>query len=307
MCLCVCLCLCLCFFVSLCLCRSLCVAAAQWASSIRHEPVRVLMHYGLQQCPVESYPLSGTKNTFTCYRKWTDGGNVAPLLAEDVERAKPEPTAADDLQWCVGGLDDDDEDDDAEEQDAAEPKSGGHNPIPGDVSHPAKRRRDDAARGTTHKRRKHTSHDTATCALCARPERKKNEVTSSAKWEGRLFEFSGRRFHEQCLLWSSGLDVSEDTATSLVVVDPSPLLLACCPRTCLTPLPGARSNPVTNGREVDRTSLTRTYRICSSRAATACARDARNLAHPSAATSAAASACSTFSARGGFAVLSTPR
>ena len=43
------------------------------------------MHYGLQQCPVESYPLSGTKNTFTCYRKWTDGGNVAPLLAEDVE------------------------------------------------------------------------------------------------------------------------------------------------------------------------------------------------------------------------------
>lgn len=97
------------------------------------------------------------------------------------------------------------------------------------MSHPAKRRRDDAARGTTHKRRKHTSHDTETCALCARPERKKNEVTSSAKWEGRLFEFSGRRFHEQCLLWSSGLDVSEDTATSLVVVDPSPLLLACCP------------------------------------------------------------------------------
>ena len=74
------------------------------------------MHYGLQQCPVESYPLSGAKNTFTCYRKWTDGGNVAPLLREDVERAKPEPTAADDLQWCVGGLDDDDEDD-AEEQD----------------------------------------------------------------------------------------------------------------------------------------------------------------------------------------------
>ena len=252
---------------------------------------------------MESYPLSDAKNTFTCYRKWIDGGNGAPLLREDVERAKPEPTAADDLQWCVGGLDDDDEDDEEEQdegQDAAEPTSG-------DAAHPAKRRRDDAAGATTHKRRKHSSHDMAICALCARPERKKSEATTPAKWEGRMFEFSGRRFHEQCLLWSSGLDVSKDTAASLVVIDRLLLLVVFCRRTCLTLLPCGRSSPVMNGREVDQTSLTRTSRICSSRAATASARDARNLAHPSAATSAAVSVCSTFSAHDGSAAPSTPR
>jgi len=174
----------------------------QWASSIRHEPVRVLMQYGLEQCPVDSYPLSNVKHTFTCYRKWIEGGNGAPLLREDIDRAKPASTAADDLQWCVDGLDDDD-DDDAEEQDAAAKSS--------DAPHGAKRQRDDMT-STTHKRRRRSDHGTALCALCARPERKKNEASSTEKWEGRLFEFSGRRFHEQCLLWSSGLDVSEDRA-----------------------------------------------------------------------------------------------
>jgi hypothetical protein len=163
------------------------------------------MQYGLEQCPVESYPLSNAKHMFTCYRKWTDGGHGAPLLLEDIDRAKPASTAADDLQWCVDGLDDDD-DDDTEEQDAARAESS-------DAPHGAKRRRDEMTPTATHKRRRRSDHGTALCALCARPERKKNEASSSAKWEGRLFEFSGRRFHEQCLLWSSGLDVSEDRAT----------------------------------------------------------------------------------------------
>ena len=59
------------------------------------------------------------------------------------------------------------------------------------------------------RRRRRSSANVPTCALCARPERQKDEASSAKKWEGRLFTFTGRAFHAQCLLWSSGLDIEK--------------------------------------------------------------------------------------------------
>jgi hypothetical protein len=217
----------------------------QWASSIRHEAVRVLNEYGLEACPVESYPI-GPKNTFTCFRKWQDGGRSASLLRDDVERAKPLPTAADDLRWCVDGLEDDDEDDEEEEEvggeeednDEDEGQDVGASARNSDTQQGKKRQRDEAsAAAAGQKRRRRSSHGAAVCALCHRPERKKNEASTGAKWEGRLFEFTNRHFHEQCLLWSSGLDVRSsprclESASSIQLYPPAARSYAFCPVPC---------------------------------------------------------------------------
>ena len=182
----------------------------QWASTIRHERVRVLLEYAQHTNPWPKHIRE--KHVYACHRKYLHDKS-APLLLADVERAKPLPTAQDDLRWAVDGLEDDEDDEyDADEQ---QDQSDGEEE---DAAAEARRERRAeneqkvalaaaAAAKPEKKRRRRNSQGTSLCALCAAPERRKNEASSAAKWEGQLFEFSQRLFHEQCLVWSSGLDI----------------------------------------------------------------------------------------------------
>ena len=84
----------------------------QWASSMRHEQVRVILAYSMRDYPTESFP-EGGKNVFACYRKWVPGETAAaPLERADVDRAKPVRNEEDDLRWALTEEDNDDDDDD---------------------------------------------------------------------------------------------------------------------------------------------------------------------------------------------------
>ena len=166
---------------------------------MRHEQVRVILAYSMRAYPTESFP-EGGKNVFACYRKWVPGETAAtPLERADVDRAKPVRNEEDDLRWALEDNDDDDDDDDDEEKvrERAPPERGAE---AGEKEQRKKEKR---------RRRRRSSANVPTCALCARPERQKDEASSAKKWEGRLFTFTGRAFHAQCLLWSSGLDIEK--------------------------------------------------------------------------------------------------